>query len=321
MTREVLLASLLNVIFGVLFITLVIYFANFQDQLVLFYYAGHGSQQVRYHDPEPLTRSVGRSAERLDFSWVTDLSDAGLAFTKRELTNRLIESEEGPERAQLVITIRELRRYRQLASNTSPPRSDKNTIEKHTKDAAPSSGAINVSLGTDANDDQRQVSNGSRHRAAITSANDYQGRRAFQVFMEPVEKQTQGDEDAFDTFWSDLVERPRIFIKPIALGTAYFLIIAFGIYTGSIYEVLGSMKSDRRMKLRQVVRQAGTVGMWQGIIASPIIFGVVLLLVTTYAFSFPMAFLAYQNGFFWRATLKKFAEVREKGQEPKHAAT
>lgn len=251
------------------------------------------------------------SQERADFSRVQGTTSLGnpplrsLRTVEENLVSHLISTDDPDERDQLIRLIRDVRALRMQEETANRGASGRASVPRD-----PPAGAslfrqqprvVATSATTPENGAERLRRADTQNQAPAADT--------------PATKSTS----KVARFFDKLVDDPVGTIFPVIVGAAYLLIIIAGIYTGSMYENLGAVKSTKKVKLRDLIRQATTAGTWQGIFASPIVFGAVLLLVPKDEISLPMAALAYQNGFFWRATLKRLAEVRDTAREVKAA--
>lgn len=205
---------------------------------------------------------------------------------EHQLTEQVIVTDDLQKRAHLISLVRDMRRLRALYAPTAPSRQEMPTEASAVNPqslARAGFPAVTTSLPATPSDQTL------KHRYVETR----------------------------NRFYDDLFSNPDKLLLPLILGMLYFSIIVAGILTGSLYEALGKMEANRKITFRHVFRKVGTPTTWQGILASPIVFAVIIVLVPKDNFSFPMAFLAYQNGFFWRATLQKVADVRESRLEAK----
>lgn len=87
------------------------------------------------------------------------------------------------------------------------------------------------------------------------------------------------------------------------VGTVYYILMLLGTVSGSVFEALENANKSKAIGFRRVLRHAFTPATWQGIIVSPMIFGIIIVAGVSSSISFSTALLAYQNGFFWRATM------------------
>jgi hypothetical protein len=116
---------------------------------------------------------------------------------------------------------------------------------------------------------------------------------------------------AIAQFFEHIIEAPKVLL-PFLLGTLYYLVMICGIFTGSIYDRLSETDAKKQVRLKQLMRHATTAGTWQGVIVSPFIFALMKGAIPDDGFNFSMALLAFENGFFWRATMRKIEQIREK---------
>jgi type II secretory pathway pseudopilin PulG len=100
--------------------------------------------------------------------------------------------------------------------------------------------------------------------------------------------------------------------QPFLVGLAYYLITLLGIVTGSIYEALEKIEGAKKIRVRVLLKHAVSAGSWRGLLASPIIFAVIKAAIPEGGLTFSMFLLSYQNGFFWRSTLKKLSDAQAK---------
>src|SRR5947209_8268619 len=110
---------------------------------------------------------------------------------------------------------------------------------------------------------------------------------------------------------ADIFSHPDAFLFPLLIGIAYYLITVGGILLGSVYEALDKTDRTKILRPREVLSYAFTSGSWQGIIASPLVFAIIKGAIPSEGVTFSMSILAFENGFFWRSTLKKFTQRNE----------
>lgn len=330
LSQEVNLRTFLMATVAVLLLAVAIYFVALPPEpaLSIIHIAAHG--QVQHHSPLLIARDSGDHTTPLtadELLQTLRLGDTQLAvlaacssaesmsrsdfiaaveLSERFYVDELIRTDDENEREHLVNLIRATRSYRLGLDPIVRPLSS--TVVQ----AAGASSTASPKRDVLRSDEQwlrdAPLLDSKKEAAALAAL-----LRSQQLTVR------ERLERAREHLYHDLVEQPDKLLFPLLYGLLYFLVIVAGIYTGSIYEALGKMDGTKKIRFRQVIRKAGTPSTWQGILASPIVFAVVIVLVPKDGFSFPMAFLAYQNGFFWRATLQKFAEAREIRQEAKAA--
>lgn len=306
------------IVVGVLLITLALYFAHFQNtdavDVIVVHYAGHGSQMsdganLPSHTPLLVARA-GDSRALADAmtgggAWVLVASDmaspSGLMVTEKALTDRLIETDDSAERAQLITTIRELRRYREFATEKQGDgMSSKATGAADSAPKVPTTTAPSRAAPLTDVDVYAPVELKSSRQEILDSLNKLPRESRKLTAMERIER--LGD---------DAVHGRRPVLMSLLFGCIYILCIFVGIFSGSVYEALGKLDGAKPVKFAQILRYARTAGTWQGIFAGPVVFtALVVALPTEAKFSLPVAILAYQNGFFWRATLKRLSEAK-----------
>jgi len=98
----------------------------------------------------------------------------------------------------------------------------------------------------------------------------------------------------------------------IVLGIVYYITMLFGIIIGTAYD--GLSKADPNTKLRpaDILEYGFTPEGWPGMLASPLMFSILMGTGVTSSLAFATFLLAFQNGFFWRATMAKYNEVRHR---------
>jgi hypothetical protein len=236
-----------------------------------------------------------------------------ITLAEHSYVEELIATNDAKRRQELVILIRQTRSYRKtlLSEDADNPPNKEDRLSAESSLAA--------TARQRARDPSLLLSDDSAENSLPLVKTEAEAIARSTSSPKPVLKERY--QRARNRFYDDLFDNPQKVLFPLLFSVLYFLVIVAGILTGSIYEALGKMDGTRKISFRQVLRKAGTPGTWQGILASPIVFAVVIMLVPKDAFSLPMAFLAYQNGFFWRATLQKFAEVKEARKEAKEVAT
>lgn len=125
----------------------------------------------------------------------------------------------------------------------------------------------------------------------------------------PAPRKSSFIEKVISGFLEDLERNPKGVLLPFIIGSIYFIVTCLGIFAGSIYETLDASKSIRTLTARQVFRYAFRSSGWQGIIASPFIFFIVPASVPTNTLTAGMSLFAFQNGFFWRGTMKRISDT------------
>lgn len=126
-------------------------------------------------------------------------------------------------------------------------------------------------------------------------------------------------EKLFSGLTRDLENNPKAVVLPLLIGLLYYLATVLGILANAVYDALDMRSSSTPITPRSLLGMAFRAGGWQGIMFSPVIFGLVLGAMKTDAASMSMTLLAFQNGFFWRGTLKKVAEKFGEPTKPKPA--
>jgi len=307
------------IVLGVLLVTLALYFAHFQNtdalEVVIFHYAGHGSLMsdgtiLPRHAPILLARpgdDVKALAEALEGGsvWVLaaaeTASPSGLMVTEKALTDRLIETDDNAERSQLIATIREIRRYREFASRK--------------QDGSRASEAA-ASADTGA----KKPATTTARRAVLSTDEDLSApaelKSSSEEILDGLERLPRVSRkltamERIERLGDDAAHGRRPILMSLLFSCIYILCILVGIFSGSVYEALGKLDSAKPVKFGQLLHYARTAGTWQGVFAGPVVFtALVAALPLEARFSLPVAILAYQNGFFWRATLKRLSEAK-----------
>jgi hypothetical protein len=127
--------------------------------------------------------------------------------------------------------------------------------------------------------------------------------------------------DLLAGYCEQLGRNPRATILPALAAVLYYLLTVSGIFASSAYDELGSTSSLEPVGFGDVVRRGFTSAGWQGVLASPLIFSVVWASVETPHISMSMSLLAFQNGCFWRGTLRKIGRQLRPTQRPAHAVS
>lgn len=299
---------------GIGVITFALYIAaarNLDDQLVLMVDLDHLDQ----HRPLLVARASSGSAETdvaaylfgdksseaaLDSlaqaissgaAWSLSGSDVSIRVDLRHvesaLTARLVMTDDKNERERLVEVVRALQRLQQDSER------------------APDSSASGVARGGShapsraVADQLPKVSDDQADRQSMRTANE-------DVAGAP----SATEANAFALLRSNVIEKPDVLLARATIATFYLLVTVLGIYMGVIYEALGRFDPRKNVKFRHLLRHATTASAWQGLFASPIVFATVLVLVPRNEISAVMALFAFQNGFFWRATLQRLVEAR-----------
>lgn len=311
------------IILGVLIVTLGLYFAHFQDtdvlDILLIYYAGHGSQVTNGSLPRHTPLMIARAGDTQALeealkgggAWTIVASELalppGLMVAEKALTDRLIETDDNAERSQLIATIREIRRYREFASR-----------KQHVKGT---SGAA-ASADTRAKEPATTTAPRTAPLIGVDLSAPVELKSTREEILEsldrlPRESRRLTTKERLERLGDDAVHGRESILISLLFGFLYVLCILAGIFSGSVYEALGKLDSTKPVKLRQVLRYARTAGTWQGIFAAPIVFTALVVVIPIEGrFSFAVAILAYQNGFFWRATLKRLSEAKAASNAP-----
>jgi hypothetical protein len=279
--------------------------ANSHDAEVFVHLSAHATAA---HRPLIIAQATaGGAAWRLSSSDLEvankeTLSDS-LQRLEELLIERLIATSDPDERDRLIAILRETHAYSSKFI-TEAERVVDVDLEPHEQQAGgsgmPASGSLDKPGVQQVNSAARHVNSHKEAEALVSVVN-----------RPPVAPLRERLHIARDRIVDDITNNRTSIVQAILWSTLYFAIIVFGIYTSSMYEALGGLRSQRPLTLRQVLQKAATAGAWQGLLASPIVFALVMLSVPRDEFSLAMAFFAYQNGFFWRATLQRYSEVRE----------
>lgn len=311
----------LTVAAGVTVLTLAIYARLVTPEPVLIVHmAAHGVANTSTHLPLLIARATDSGAAwTLSSSDLTlgqggdkPISEAYLTTLEILLTERLIATDDLAERTRLVDLIRASRAYRakMVPEKVSHSASGLSTSTSSDSSASHAQRIVGPnSTGSGQGSSDNHVPLARDEAAALASTLDAMPTRSVST------------DDLLNRARADLSSDNSKIFEALLWGVGYLLIIICGIYTGAVYEAIGSLDPQKPLKLRQVLRKAATAGAWQGLLASPIVFAVVMFVVPRGHFSFAMAFFAYQNGFFWRATLQKYAETRQVAQASRAVRT
>jgi hypothetical protein len=112
------------------------------------------------------------------------------------------------------------------------------------------------------------------------------------------------------------LDDPEKLIYPAIWGLICYFVMLAGILTGSLFEYLDQIDGKKRITLRMLFSYMRTARSWQGVLASPIVFILVAAVIPKFAPQLSIFILCYQNGFFWRTTLKKYEAYRERQNAP-----
>jgi hypothetical protein len=101
-------------------------------------------------------------------------------------------------------------------------------------------------------------------------------------------------------------------MEPLLLGAGYYAIMLLGIVMGSVYTALDKADEGAQMSFRAILRYGFTPSTWQGMLISPIIFSILVSAGITSSVRWATVLFAFQNGFFWRATMQRVTAARAK---------
>jgi hypothetical protein len=123
------------------------------------------------------------------------------------------------------------------------------------------------------------------------------------------------------SFFVYIIDSPKQTLVNFLLACFYFLLVLLGIMAGSVFDVLGTQyTSTNRLSAREVAALAFSRTGWQGLLASPIVFALVKVSLPATDFNFGLLLFAFQNGFFWRITLKRLSESPDSDKKQVNSA-
>jgi hypothetical protein len=103
--------------------------------------------------------------------------------------------------------------------------------------------------------------------------------------------------------------------RPLLVGVVMYIVMLTGIITASVYDRLMQHDEAEPVQLRQAIGYGFTPKTWQGILVSPLIFGVIYV-TSHFDHVTPGALvLAYQNGFFWRVIIRRMQPKEDTTQD------
>jgi hypothetical protein len=90
-----------------------------------------------------------------------------------------------------------------------------------------------------------------------------------------------------------------------AVAAGYYLLMLLGMITATAYDALDKENPNKKVNFRRILARISTPGTYQGMLVSPIVFGMLRASLTTDDLTLTMALFAFQNGFFWRSTFTR----------------
>jgi len=93
--------------------------------------------------------------------------------------------------------------------------------------------------------------------------------------------------------------------RALGIGVMYFVLTVLGILAGAVFEALGAAPPDKEMSWKDIRGYLKSARAWRGLVASPLIFLVVYMGVSSNPVTLPFIVLSFQNGFFWKSAMSR----------------
>jgi hypothetical protein len=93
--------------------------------------------------------------------------------------------------------------------------------------------------------------------------------------------------------------------KAVLIALLYYALTILGIGAGVTFEALEKERAETAISWVHIKGYLRSPNSWRGLVVSPLIFLTVYMGVRSSPITVPFIILAFQNGFFWKATMSR----------------